>query len=351
MSVRQTAGRALSLRQKIWLKAQIYRCKTLIMRAFCSHGWLASAYFFLFDRSFDREHLAVLRGQLAFKAANKHPADSSPLLRRNVHRLEKGLLMRPQRPVFAEDYIAETVDIFVRAAAQTSFSASELSWANDVLQRYFATVDHTKIIAQAYQRFHAAKAPSDGEKVPFSYQQLTDTSVTYADFLALCQRRHSVRWFDAKQPDRADILRAVTAAAEAPSACNRQPFSFRLFYAEQAQAIAELAMGTVGFAKNIPALLVVVGDLSAYKETRDRHLIYIDASLAAMQLMLALETLGLASCPINWPDIEVREARMQQALQLDSIERPVMLIAIGYADPTGLVAYSEKKTAEQLLHD
>lgn len=351
MSVRQAAGRALSLRHKLWIKAQIYRCKILIMRGFASHRWLASAYYFLFDRSFDREHLAVLRGQLAFKASSLQPAESSPLLRRNIHRLEKGLLMRPRRAVFAEDYIAETVDIFVRSTAQTSFCVTELSWANDVLQRYFATVEHTTIITEAYNRFIATTTLKSSEKVPFPYQQLATTSVTYADFLALCQRRHSVRWFDAKEPARADVARAVVAAAEAPSACNRQPFSFRLFYGQQAHAVAELAMGTVGFATNIPSLLVIVGDLSAYKETRDRHLIYIDASLAAMQLMLALETLGLASCPINWPDIEARESRMQKVLQLDEYQRPVMLIAIGYADPTGLVAYSDKKPVEQLLHD
>jgi hypothetical protein len=42
---------------------------------------------------------------------------------------------------------------------------------------------------------------------------------------------------------------------------------------------------------------------------------------------------------------------MQEALELDAFERPVMLIAAGYADPAGLVAYSEKKPAELLLHD
>jgi nitroreductase len=110
-------------------------------------------------------------------------------------------------------------------------------------------------------------------------------------------------------------------------------------------------MGTVGFAENIPALAVVVGDLSCYQEYRDRHLIYIDASLAAMQFMLALEALGLASCPINWPDIESREQSMQKLLALPVYHRPVMLIAIGYAAPTALVAYSQKKELEQLVSD
>jgi nitroreductase len=76
---------------------------------------------------------------------------------------------------------------------------------------------------------------------------------------------------------------------------------------------------------------------------------YIDASLAAMQFMLALETLGLASCPINWPDVESLEQQMAVALDLPWHLRPVMLIALGYPDPTGGVPFSAKKPSESLL--
>ena len=62
-----------------------------------------------------------------------------------------------------------------------------------------------------------------------------------------------------------------------------------------------------------------------------------------MAFMLALETVGLASCAINWPDFEPLERKMQRTLGLELHERPIMLIAIGYADPNGLVAYSQKK--------
>ncbi len=62
-----------------------------------------------------------------------------------------------------------------------------------------------------------------------------------------------------------------------------------------------------------------------------------------MSFLFALETLGLSSCTINWPDFEPLEARMQKILGLDITERVVMLIAVGYAHPETLVPYSEKK--------
>ena len=95
--------------------------------------------------------------------------------------------------------------------------------------------------------------------------------------------------------------------------------------------------------------MVVVGDLSAYPYERDRHLIYVDASLASMQLMLALETLGLSSCPINWPDIEVMERGMAEVLDLSFHERPIMLISVGYPDPRGNIPFSQKKSSDSMI--
>jgi len=93
---------------------------------------------------------------------------------------------------------------------------------------------------------------------------------------------------------------------------------------------------------------VVVGQLRNYFSERDRHLIYIDASLAAMAFAYALETQGLSTCMINWPDMEDREQRLAALLNLEPDERPVMCMALGYPDPEGLVAYSQKKPLGQL---
>ena len=138
-------------------------------------------------------------------------------------------------------------------------------------------------------------------------------------------------------------------ATEAPSSCNRQAFRFRFFEDPDAiQRVARLAPGTGGFAHNIPMLAVILGDLSAYHGERDRHGIYIDASLASMSFMLALETLGLSSCALNWPDVAWRERKMARVLALRPHERVIMLMAIGHADPDGLVAYSHKHAPERL---
>jgi nitroreductase len=191
-----------------------------------------------------------------------------------------------------------------------------------------------------------------GGQVPFARRDGERSGVSFDEFLALCRQRRSVRWFLPEPVPRELVENAAAAAAQAPSACNRQPFLFRYFDEPgEATRIASIAMGTAGFADNFPALVVVLGDMSCYPFEQDRHVIYIDGALAAMQFMLALETLGLASCPINWPDIEPFERQMDAALELPVHIRPVMLIALGYPDPDGGVPRSVKRPVQALLRD
>jgi nitroreductase len=215
-------------------------------------------------------------------------------------------------------------------------------------------VKETPPISRAKARFGESSPVQMGGPGPTSTPRTraegTISTVSYGQFLDLCRQRRSVRWFEQRRVPADLVSKALDAAAQAPSACNRQPFLFR-YYDDpaDAQRIAAIAMGTTGYAQNVPAIVVLLGDLSCYPEERDRHVVYIDASLAAMQFMLALETLGLASCPINWPDIEYRERAMAAALELPWHIRPVMLIALGYPDPQGGVPFSAKKQSQSLL--
>jgi nitroreductase len=69
-----------------------------------------------------------------------------------------------------------------------------------------------------------------------------------------------------------------------------------------------------------------------------------------MQMMLSAETLGLSTCPINWPDLEAAEKKIARLLPLPSYQRVIMLMAVGYADPSGGIPYSQKKPPDELLN-
>jgi nitroreductase len=233
----------------------------------------------------------------------------------------------------------------VEADLMSEERARELKWFTDVLQAYFDAVDMDDFVLPLQRSFMAAATQSAAPEKFFPYPRsgLQKSNVTFEQFKALAIQRRSTRWFEAEPVPRELIDKAVLIGLQAPSACNRQPFEFRIFdHQERCREIANIPMGTSGYAQNIPAIVVVVGKLNAYFDERDRHLIYVDGALASMSFMFALETLGLASCPINWPDMEERERMMEAALGLKKWERPIMLMAVGFPDPEGGIPFSEK---------
>lgn len=353
---RRTASKApVSLRDR--LRGARDEVLARLAIACSSTPWTAALYY-LFDRSFQREQQVALRGKWAYRRALGGGAASSPLLRRNVHRIEKGLVSRPPRDVFAAAYIEETVREFaaqLKAKGGRVPPTGEVRWAHDVLGAYFARVSPSPAVDRARGVFeraleHAAVAPRATPAVPAPRNLEVPPPVSYDAFLALSERRRSVRWFDGRPVPRDAIERAVLAARLAPSACNRLPYRFEAFDAPDLVArVATLPGGTTGFAQNFPTIVVLVGELGSFATERDRHLIYIDGSLAAMAFMYAAETQGLSTCAINWPDIAVKDAALASVLGLAASERAVMMIAVGYPDPTGLVPSSEKRDLDGLL--
>jgi nitroreductase len=107
-------------------------------------------------------------------------------------------------------------------------------------------------------------------------------------------------------------------------------------------------MGAREFYERFPCLIVLLGLMRAFTGEQDRHLVYIDASLAAMAFQFALEVQGISSCCINWPDVPEREEMLAKVLNLELDERPIMLMSAGYADPEGLVPYSQKSSLNDI---
>lgn len=323
-----------------------------------SCGFLTQLYYGGLNFSFTREHRAVLAGRIQYRKNLTTNMESSVLLRRNIHRLEKGIIMRPRRNVFAADYIGETVEAYrlVVECKQSGCEARdrvEEKWAFDVLSEYFSITDESNSKINEARKFFKElpdhRGAGEVKSKPYCRNLDQSVPVAYDSLLKLAEFRRSVRWFRQEPVDRDLVDRAVTVAGYSPSACNRQPFHFRIFDDPQkVQEVIKIPMGTVGFSHNVPGVIAVVGSLDAYFDERDRHVIYIDGSLASMSLIYALETQGVSSCSINWPDMPRHEKKMAKALGLKPYERVIMLIAFGYPDSKGMVPFSQKKPLEQL---
>lgn len=319
---------------------------------------LAVPYYLVFSRKFDREIFAFSNAVRQYNADIRHVLPSNIVIRRNIHRLEKGLIMENRRNIFGLDYIEETVEAYAQAVTSPEhdvLEAGEIGWAHDVLAEYFRVTDvNQALIGQMKLVFEALPAPegmnSEQKFIPYRHDALKDLEIpSYEQFLALSRKRRSVRWFKDQKVPRELVDKAILAAAQAPSACNRQPFSYRIYDdPEMVKEIGQIPFGTAGFAHNFPMVIVVVGDLSKFFATRDRHVIYIDSSLSIMAFLYALETMGLSSVTINCQDFSIIENRLKKALSLNPYERPILMLGVGYAKDEGMIPYSQKKPLSAL---
>lgn len=298
------------------------------------------------------EARAVVAGHRRYIAA-EHDGQQVHELRRRIHMLEKGLVMRPRRGTFAAGYVGVTVKTVaaLRRDAQEALSQEEWDWVISVLDDYFAATATSEDprVRRAHDAYRALELEGVAAEHRGPHPPAPSDAMHFDAFAALARARSSVRWFLPKPVERDLIDRAVAVAAEAPSACNRQPYQLRVLDdPELVRRVAEIPMGTRGFGQGIPVLTAVVGTTSAFIHERDRHLPYIDSSLAAMSYVLALEAQGLSTCCINWPEVPERHATIAQALGLGDDERVIMLVAVGYADPTGLAPYSQKRHVDDI---
>ncbi len=344
---------------KVYLFFQFF-INNVLSKYFVATPFLSKIYYLFFSRKFNREQHSVLKGKVLHLKELKVEKANIYTLIRNTHRIEKGLLMRPRRDVFALKYIEETIDAFINIWDEKKIEKDkQFKWFFDVLNEYFQTSGEHSLINELALRFndkvltyklHTENIKNEQQKfIPYSRKEQDLPNISYEDFYKLTRYRRSVRWFKNKKVPHELVDKAILAAIQSPTACNRQPFEYRVIDDPQLlKTVANIPGGVRGYVEGIPMLVVAIGNLNAYFDERDRHVIYIDASLANMTFMLALETLGLSSCAINWPDVESLEKKMEKALGLKKHQRPIMCMAVGYPDLEGKVAYSEKRSLDYI---
>jgi len=133
--------------------------------------------------------------------------------------------------------------------------------------------------------------------------------------------RRSIRRFRDEGVPLSKLVEAVEAARHAPSAYNRQPWSFIII--RDRGKIGELASAAPGGVplRRAPAALAVVVDTRVAPHTH-----VIDGAVAATYLWLALTCMGLGAV---WVEV-YGNRRVEEALGLPGHVRAVALFAVGW---------------------
>jgi nitroreductase len=166
------------------------------------------------------------------------------------------------------------------------------------------------------------------------------------------RRRRSVRNFTSTPIDDEHVESILEAGRWAPSALNAQPWDFVVVRDPQVRtAIGDILRRTTyawrGFA-TAPVMIVVSVD-----QTRDPEHFVEDGAVAAQNLCLAAQSLGLAS---SWAGVNTRrikmgsvESSLKKLLFLPRTHRVIAVVPIGTARREG--RSSRRPLAEMVHHD
>lgn len=152
-------------------------------------------------------------------------------------------------------------------------------------------------------------------------------------FFELAKRRQSVRKFSERKIPKEIIYQILQCAIEAPSSCNRQTWRFLIINDEKSLSFIS-KIRRIAFLKNATTVICVLADRDLYINNKElEYTIYMDGATAIMNIIYAAESLGIASCWVNFGDLEISKADMNKFYGFFKVKpnfKPISLVALGY---------------------
>ena len=174
-----------------------------------------------------------------------------------------------------------------------------------------------------------------------------DASINYRRFLA---SRHSVREFQNKRLEKADVKNAIEAAILSPSACNRQMIKiYQVTDKPVAEKVISIAQGFGGFEKDTINLFIVTFDVNANYFIGERNQGWFNAGLFSMNFVNALHSQGIGSCFCQFGNKTSEEEQIKSLIGIPNNERIAVLISAGYYCDECRVPYSPRKSIEDVF--
>lgn len=263
-------------------------------------------------------------------------------LLRNVHSIEKGLSLRKIRAGFGYAKISEAYGYALKLTGENSKQYDEAVLmfvsALDMYLQYHESIGYLD------ERMNSIKEYKETLEKVISHDRSTSTNSmggyqvvtksSYSDeeidvIESLFLNRHSVREFSQTPVEINKVYSAVQLAHHCPSACNRQGYRVHIVTKEKFSVFDKWFDGVGGFADELDKLLLITGDVSAYRFSEDMQYI-VSASVFAAYLTLALQTYGIGCCFIQRPVVESKEwVRVRNELNISGDEQIVCALGIG----------------------
>lgn len=175
-------------------------------------------------------------------------------------------------------------------------------------------------------------------------------AVRGVDFPAFAAARHSIRQFAPDPVPEAALRRAVAAAQQSPSSCNRQTCRLHVWTRPDLVArVVALQSGNRGFGHELGGVAVVWSDLRNWSGAGERASGLVDGGMFAMSFILALHAEGLGTISLNWSEEPAKDRALRRLAALPESAQIVVMVGFGTLPETLRVPVSQRRPVESCL--
>lgn len=269
-------------------------------------------------------------------------------IRIQCHTIEKALSLSDCRADFGKEKVIELISKYQSYKYSDGKDKDAIALAESVIYAYAAhRVSNgldISFIPQELTKAHEADVKSGA--MPF-LSKVRD----FETFDLIAHSRHSIRNFSQKKVSDEDIIKAVRIAQTAPSACNRQ--ATRIYAITDTVKIDQLKQrhGGIRTFGQPGVIFVITQDLNLYTSEYERNTWLVDGGIFCMNLLYALNSVGIVNCPVIWGGMDDEDAFISELAGIPGNERTVILVVGGYAPEEGAKSpCSAKRPVKDIIH-
>ena len=173
-----------------------------------------------------------------------------------------------------------------------------------------------------------------------------------SSFEELARSRKTIRSFSSKEVDNEMLLKAISLAQTAPSACNRQATRVKIISNKKIieHICDNIQNGSRGFGKTANKWLLITSIQGAW-QYKNTSASYLDAGIFTMNLLYSLHYYGIGACTLNSYMKPSKQKELQKLLGYPESEIPIVFIAIGIPTESFMIAKSRRLPLEEIVNE
>lgn len=239
------------------------------------------------------------------------------LMRKYAHIIDKGLHRKDVTPGHSKNVYTDLKYLLNSLSDTHAINDPSYQWAQNRISAY-----------ESLQSSPEDFVPMEGE--------IAKISIDYDSLSEFLMSRRTNRIFSKKLVSQESWEKITRMAHWAPSSCNKQPVKvFSTLDPATASKCMTCCAGATGFGKFIPGFAAIAVQSQGYVWPMEYGLPYVDGSLAAQNMILAANSLGITGCFLTWAQKnEASENELRRILNIPTEYIIIINLVFGYAETT-----------------